>query len=181
MIISRKSFIISSIILTLLVVCSPVLYAQPKQASAREFIVEFYKWYTRIELKEQLEPAAYTALKLRSENFDSRIARLLKKYYINQQNCSDLGILDFDPFLNSQDPSPIYEVGNISMDNGVFTAEIYSEYKGGRYKTLAVKVNFLQRDGRWQITNFYYPEGDNLFHILSKPSPACVAPKSSQK
>jgi hypothetical protein len=77
--------------------------------------------------------------------------------------------LDFDPFLNTQDPCEHYEAGMVSKRHERFYADIHSVCAGQR-SAGAVLVAELQRSGgNLLFANFFYTkEGSDLLTILRR-------------
>jgi hypothetical protein len=108
-----------------------------------------------------------------------QLAKLLREDSVAQAACADLVGLDFDPFLNSQDPAPRYEVGGISRNEQTFRAEIYGMQSGRRSAKPSLSAEFRESDGHWFFVNFYYPNGTNLLAILKSPRLPCSTPRRS--
>ena len=77
--------------------------------------------------------------------------------------------LDFDPFLNSQDPCENYEVGEIATHDRGYTVEVYSVCSGKRSQRPDVIGEVTRRDSSWVFTNFLYPAVESdLLTVLKK-------------
>lgn len=147
--------------------------AQVPPQSARTFVEGFYKWYLPEALRDHGEPSWLIALRVKGENFDPRLVRLLRADAAAQAKCDDLVGLDFDPFLNSQDPSPEYAVREIRRHGHIYRAEIYSVQSGQKSSTPDVTAIVEQTRGRWRFVNFYYPRGADLLTTLKLPKLSC--------
>lgn len=156
-----------------------LLNAQP--ASARAFVSGFYNWYVPLALKDRAEPAWLIPLREKKAEFAPQLIRLLQADAAAQSKCEDLVGLDFDPFLNSQDPAEHYEVGRIKQQGSIFTAEIYRAQAGQRSSTPDVTASFAKRDHRWMFLNFYYSQGANLVALLKAPKLPCSSPRPIPK
>src|SRR5665213_2174367 len=97
-----------------------LLNAQAPPSSARAFVTAFYKWYVPHALKDSTEPTWHIALREKRYSFDSQLLQLLQADSAAQAKCEDLVGLDFDPFLNSQDPAPRYKVGEIKSEGNSY-------------------------------------------------------------
>jgi hypothetical protein len=149
--------------------------------SARAFVSQFYNWYVPQALQDRAEPAWHVALKKKSEDFAPPLARLLRADWAAQDKCEDLVGLDFDPFLNSQDPAQHYEVGEITREGSIYKAAIYSMQAGQRGSKPDVSASLKRSDGRWMFINFYYPDGGDLVTILKAPKLPCSSPRRVHK
>jgi hypothetical protein len=164
--------------------CSLTLQAQNRQEvskSPREFVQEFYKWYVPKALSDNPTGAWNLALKYRNSAFSRELAELLREDSVAQAKCGELVGLDFDPFLNSQDPAESYEVAGIDQKGEHYRANIYSVQSSKRSEKPRVSADLLERDSHWVFVNFFYPDGGNLLAILKSPRPKCSAPRSSAK
>src|SRR5262245_41509392 len=76
-------------------------------ASSREFVQKFYKSYVPKALAGHTGPAWQFAIDNMSASFDGGLLEALKDDLAAQAQSSgdDIVGLDFDPFLNSQDPA----------------------------------------------------------------------------
>jgi hypothetical protein len=145
--------------------------------SPREFVEGFYKWYAPRALRDNATAAWNIALKFRSSDIGPQLAQLLKEDSTAQARCQELVGLDFDPFLNTQDPAERYEVGKITQKGKHFQAEIYSVQSGERSSKPALNAELSSDSGHWIFVNFHYPDGSDLLTILKSPRPACSVPR----
>lgn len=157
------------------------LGAQSTSSQARAFVSQFYNWYVPQALQDRAEPTWRIALKKKGEEFAPPLVRLLRADSTAQDKCEDLVGLDFDPFLNSQDPAQHYEVGEITHEGSIYKAEIYSVQAGQRGSKPDVSASLERSDGRWMFTNFYYPDGGDLVTMLKVPKLPCSAPRPIHK
>ncbi len=172
--------------LCLLVAVSMVAFSGMKllnaqSASARAFVSSFYNWYAPLALQDHAEPTWHIPLREKKTEFDPTLVRLLQADVAAQSKCEDLVGLDFDPFLNSQDPSEKYEVGDIKQQGDMFTADIFSVQAGERNRKPDVIASFKKRGDGWLFLNFYYSNGGDLMAILKAPKLPCSSPRPSRK
>ena len=73
----------------------------------------------------------------------------------------DIVGIDFDPFLNSQDPDDRYQVGRATVNDGVCMADIYGLNEGKKRPKPDLVSELRFRDGRWLFTNFHYGKGQH--------------------
>lgn len=155
--------------------------AQSTDPSARAFVSQFYSWYVPQALQDRAEPTWHIALKKKGKEFAPPLARLLRADWAAQDKCEDLVGLDFDPFLNSQDPAQHYEVGEITHEGSIYKAKIYSVQAGQRGIKADVSASLERSDGRWMFINFYYSDGGDLVTILKAPKLQCSSPRPARK
>lgn len=179
-----KRFLLKTYCLFVLLTLPYSLGAQAKtmseaHASSRGFVERFYHWYVPVALSDSATPAWDIALKSRRSEFSSELARLLSEDSAAQSKCKELIGLDFDPFLNTQDPAGRYEVGEISHEGQEYRAAIFSVESGKRSEKPEVTAEFSEHGRRWFFMNFYYLDGTNLLNVLKSPRPECSVPRSS--
>jgi len=147
--------------------------------SPREFVQEFYKWYVPKALNSKITRAWDAALKYKSAAFSHELAQLLREDSAAQAKCEELIGIDFDPFLNTQDPANGYEVGEIKQNDKHYRADIYSVESGKRSEKSRVSADIVENKGHWVFVNFFYSDGGDLLKILKTPRSKCEAPRSS--
>jgi hypothetical protein len=159
-----------------LAVSSP-LQAQVKnprdiQKSCRDFVQGFYDWYVPKVLKEGSVRASDLALKYKGNSFDSHLSRQLREDSEAQTKVTgEIVGLDFDPFLNSQDPDERYVAGKVTLNGGRYWVEVYAVRPGMKSEKPVVMPELARKDGRWLFVNFHYPnserpETENLLRVL---------------
>ena len=142
---------------------------QDLQKSCRNFVQEFYNWYVRLLKKNsKADP-----LDLRREAFDAELRRQLKAY--DGASHDGVGLLDFDPFVNGQDFSPVgYSAGEVTRKNDRYFVNVYCLGgcwgDGANKRLLLIIPELLYKDGKWRFMNFHYrfPDGSkgDLLSIL---------------
>jgi len=175
--------------LCLIALCTIALpaLAQTSGAAAakktpRHFVQEFYDWYTPVAQREKGVPGWEIAIKDRRSAFSRELVTELKEDFEVQSNCKEIVGIDFDPFLNNQDPAQRYEVAEIRQDGRIFRADVYGVQSGERGKKPDVIAEFIEKAGHFNFVNFHYPESDtNLLAVLIAPKPKCSALQSSRK
>lgn len=147
--------------------------------SPREFVQEFYKWYVPKTLDSKMPRAWDVALKYKSAAFSHELAQLLREDSAAQAKCEELIGIDFDPFLNTQDPANGYEVGEIKQNDKHYRADIYSVESGNRNEKSRVSADIVESEGHWVFVIFFHTDGGDLLKVLKTPRPKCEAPRSS--
>lgn len=141
--------------------------------SCRVFVQRFYKWYVPQALKEGKMSASDRALKYKGSAFSPGLLRALKEDSEAQAEAKgELVGLDFDPFLNTQDPSPQYAVGNVTLKGESCWANVNSVSSGKNGAKGDVVPELVIHKGHWVFVNFHYPspsrpEFENLLSLLT--------------
>ena len=89
----------------------------------------------------------------------------------SRKNKDEIVGLDFDPFLNTQDPSHRYVIGIVTMKDGSCLANVHGIDGGKRREKPDVTAKLESQDGRWAFVNFLYtqnekPEDADLLAVL---------------
>lgn len=143
--------------------------------SARSFVNEFYSWYVPEVLKfasvlpsesvrdKSGEAPSDLALKYRNYVFTPELFKALKEDSDAQDSCPGyICGLDYDPFLATQDPAELYELGKITRKGNTYLVEVFGIYQVRRPElpegVPAVIAEVARRNGRWVFTNFLYPQ-----------------------
>jgi len=125
--------------------------------SARDFVQEFYAWYVPRALKAHEGPAWDLALEYKAHAFSPELLRALKADSDAQAKVSgEIVGLDFDPFLNTQDPCERYECGTVAKKGGEYWINVYGICSGKRSETPDVVVELMPRGDGWEFVNFHY-------------------------
>lgn len=147
---------------------SVVLTAQqpapaPTDQSCRSFVQSFYDWY--LPRASRSAEAYPTTLKTKSQLFSPTLIQVLKQdYAASQANPNEVVGLDFDPFLNSQDPSPQFKVTAAKVQRTKCSAEVHGITDGVNNEEVHPELNFV--NGTWQFTNFRYEQNSDLLSLL---------------
>lgn len=141
--------------------CGPQARVESKGRTAeavKDFAQGFYSWYVPEALKTEETPAWSVALKYKRSAFSPALFRALKEDSDAQAKASgEIVGLDFDPFLNTQDPCDRYEVGAVTSQKAGYRVDIYGVCSGKRNEKPDVVAELARRDGSWAFTNFLYP------------------------
>jgi hypothetical protein len=136
-------------------------------ASSRDFVQKFYDAYVPQAHAERTTPASQFAIDQMSASFDGDLLAALKEDAAAQAKSSDEVVgLDFDPFLNSQDPAERYEVGSATQAGTKYLVDVYAVMSGKRSQDPAVVAELVYENGHWLFVNFRYPGNDDLLTVL---------------
>jgi hypothetical protein len=137
-------------------------------ASSRDFVQKFYDAYVPQALAEHTVPASQFAIDHMSASFEAGLLAALKDDAAAQAKSSDEIVgLDFDPFLNSQDPAERYEVGSATQDGSKYLVDVYPVMSGKRSQEPAVIAELVYENGHWLFVDFRYPGSDDLLTVLT--------------
>ncbi len=140
---------------------------QDSAESLQRFVQTFYDWYVPIARASHQAPAWDLALKQKSTAFSAELARALREDSVAQsKSVGQIVGLDFDPFLNSQDPGNRYEVGGIANKGGTYWVDIFRKRSDTGIRNADVVAELTFKDGHWFFVNFHYPKGADLLGIL---------------
>lgn len=135
--------------------------------SARLFVQSFYDWYVPLALKESNERSSDVAIKIKPALFSKEILNALREDSAAQAKSPDYIVgIDFDPFLNSQDPSNHYDVGKIDQKGDSYLVEIYGTRDGVKSREPDVIAELVRRNTTWIFVNFHYSSGGDLLSEL---------------
>jgi len=159
--------------LLLSLACTP-LYPQTAPAatetSCRQFVQQFYDWYL-LKAKSSNDRASDLVLKEKSYVLSRELAKQLKEDSAAQNRAKgELVGLDFDPFLNTQDPS--FEkcvTGKVVVQAAACRAEVTCNFPGPQGDKSVIKPELTFNGSQWLFVNFHYhfdSGDDNLLNIL---------------
>jgi hypothetical protein len=127
------------------------------QKSCRNFAQSFYDWYAPRALKG----GAPEALRQKGTLFTTELRQALKRDFDAQDRVNgEIVGIDFDPFLNSQDPDDRYQIGPATVKDNVCIADVYGVTEGKKRPKPDLIAELKFRDGRWLFTNFHYGKGE---------------------
>ena len=102
--------------------------------------------------------------KILDKYFDKNLADLIWKDLTTHQG--EVGVLDFDPFYDTQDP----DIKNLKVSPGVISGETatasVSFTNSGRKETLVYSL--IKQNGAWRISDIKYPTGDTLLKFFKE-------------
>ena len=162
---TRSSISLALLVLACLPAAAQTPAAKPDEASCRTFVQNFYNWHvahgTNFEKTFKLKRSALSA------DLGNALAADLAAA---KKNADEIVGLDFDPFTNSQDPSPRYRVDKTKVDGEHCMAEVHgvpSDRKGQPDATAELQF----ANGAWKFVNFHYgsdngPDNENLLSVL---------------
>jgi len=138
------------------------------EANARKFVQNFYDTYVPKARASSSSPAWKFVVDHMSASVDAGLLEALKSDMAAQAQSSgdDIAGLDFDPFLDTQDPAERYEVSSVGRKDAKYLAYVYCVTSGRRSEKPCVVPELVHDNGRWRFVNFDYPEGGDLRTVL---------------
>ena len=142
---------------------------QTTTASVSEFVQKFYDWYLKKTQANKGTPGWSFLLDTPPATLSPDLISALKEDAEAQRKVKDDIVgLDFDPFLNSQDPCSSYVVGKVSSKAEHYLVEVYCTQKGRKESKPAVVADVIQKNGQWLIVNFQYVGPDDTMLSMLK-------------
>jgi hypothetical protein len=147
--------------------------------SVKKFVQGFYDWYAPKAVSSSSGPAWNTALKVKGACFSPELGRKLREDSEAQAKAEgEIVGLDFDPFLNGQDPGKHYSVGKVVAKGESYLVEVHRVVSGKPEEKPTVTAEVTGKNGQWYFVNFLYPNDHNLLGVLKalkddrdKPTP----------
>jgi hypothetical protein len=145
---------------------------QETQKSCREFVQAFYDWYLSKEAASgnPSMPSVDAVLKRNRNILSPELYQRLNTDLDAEARCrGEICGLDFDPFLNSQDPSAQFKAASVKHKGSSYWVDVYGIESGQRREHIVPEL--VQQDGRWIFVNFHYgknkwTDDSNLLRIL---------------
>ena len=140
--------------------------AKPED-SVRKFAQDFYRWYVPIAAKNKKGPPIEIAIKQRPSSFSPQLLQALRDDTEAQAKAiGEIVGIDFDPFLNSQDPSNHFVSGQINLKNDGYWVDIHTSKSEKTHAKSSVIAVVNQSGGHWFFTNFRFPNDGDILETL---------------
>ena len=137
--------------------------AKPADQSCRRFVQGFYDWYVPRILKSA--DTYEIVLKNKPGLFSPALIRMLREdLSAAKANSGEIDGLDFDPFLNSQDPSTKFSVTKTKVVGTKCSAEVHGITDGVNNEEVHPELTF--ENGAWRFVNFHYEQNSDLIAML---------------
>ena len=145
--------------------------SMPDANSAGAFVQDFYDWYAPMAYRQKNSLPWETAITLKSDLFSTRLSVALKRDKFSFANPDDsYTALDSDPFLNTYNPCEHYIVEKVVEYEKNFRVSMQAICDGKLRQKVVVWAEVTWKKDKWLLSNFYYPEGQDLFTMLKKLS-----------
>lgn len=160
----------------LLALAPHTLRAQAHQRTAaaattlRTFVQRFYDWYVPWLNGDHPGPASDRVVNDSTTLLTPGLARALRADMDAKEGAKgEIAGLDFDPFVNSQDPCEHYQVGTVRQHGARYLVNVYGVCSGTRHTRSDVVVELVRRGPSWAFENFHYPRlNTNLRSLLAR-------------
>jgi hypothetical protein len=116
------------------------------------FVQEFYDWYTPIAASEKYRLTV--SLSAKRLSFAPELWKMLVADDTAQSKADEIVGLDFDPILNTQDPSSRFIVKGAKVENGRCNADVVGINQGAEDEH--VMPELVLTNGHWVFVNFHY-------------------------
>ena len=137
--------------------------------SAGAFVQDFYDWYSPIAFREKNSLPWVSALTQHKELFSLKLVYALKRDSMASSNIDGTYTgLDTDPFVNTDNPCEHYLVAQVLEYTKTFRTDIQAVCNGKLQSRVVVSAEVVFKKDHWQFTDFYYPEGRDLFQLLAE-------------
>lgn len=130
----------------------------PDSASAqcRKFVRDFYDWYAPIAISRTDINASDIAIRDRAKDFTpDLLAALQDDSRAQAENPGMIVGLDYDPFLNSQDPAGHYFVGRVVPRGSTFWVEVLEGSHGKKASKPSIVPEVRVDSGKCVFVNFH--------------------------
>ena len=162
---------IPAILSVTLLLCLPVYAQVEKSQSAVDFVQGFYAWYAPFAQGEHKGPAFESAIKRNAAIFSEELRRALMSDAAAQSKVSGWIVgVDFDPFLNSQDPANGYQIGKVNKKGSHQLFHLHAVTESRKQPKPTVVAEVEKQSGNWVFVNFHYPDGGDLLSTLKNLS-----------
>jgi hypothetical protein len=150
-------------------------FAVADSAAVHGFVQGFYDWYAPIVDTNRV-PGTWIVLDSGNRFLEPHLADALRGDSIaNVITPPSRDVLNFDPFLDSQDPCIPYKVAAVAQAGASFHVTIRPTC-GSTAQTNRPVVEVVSVNGKWKIANVSYQSGYNLRGILCEYAKADQRP-----
>jgi hypothetical protein len=150
------------LMIALFSITAPAQGQDAHESSCRTFVQDFYNWYVARDARDQkirdYGPTSDDVLRLKPEALSPELRRLLQKDSTAQAHSQDIVGLDFDPFFNSQDPSPEFKVQTVTVQGNRCHAVVHGIEREQIRES--IEPDLILEDGKWVFVNFHYGKSD---------------------
>ena len=139
-----------------------------QQDVVKKMAVDFYAWYVPMVHKNLKGPASDVAIQQKGALFSEKLIRALREdSEASKHSPGEIVGLDWDPFLDSQDPYDHYEIGAITNIGGIYQVKVFGLEGKKRESKPSVVARIGQENGKWVFLDFISPDGKGLLEALA--------------
>lgn len=153
-----------------IVLLATSVQAEPTNAkdAVRKVVQSFYIWYAPIARQDHKGPAFLIALKQKPHLFSPELSQALFADARAQSIAKgEIVGINWDPFLNTQDPCSHYKIGEVKLNGGTFSVTIYASEPGDNALQAVVVAELMYSNSQWVFFNFRFNDGSDLLGILN--------------
>ncbi len=122
--------------------------------SVRQFVQVFYNWYSP-------DPNYFRVLAERPSVLSRPLLEALRAdSAASARSPGEIVGLDWDPFVNSQDPCPHYEAGKVTEWRGTYRVELFGTCSGPSREKPDVIAELSRLGGGWRFVNIRDARGE---------------------
>jgi hypothetical protein len=139
-----------------------------------QFVQRFYDWYSPLARESSQGRAWNVVLNDSSALLSAELATALRTDSASQAaTTGEIAGIDFDPFLNSQDPCEQYSAGLATRSGEDQLVEVYAVCGGAKGSIPDAIMELQRNDKSWVIRNVRYPNinTDLLTVLRAQQSP----------
>ena len=143
-----------------------------QEQSCSAFTQDFYNWYVSVGHQQHNDKAAAEILvEQKPDVLGGALLKALKEdFEVQRRSEGEIAGIDFDPFLNSQDPSSRFIVENVVVKNGDCLATVRGVESGQKYERVTPELMWV--GALWKIENVHYEKSqsavnENLLSLLT--------------
>lgn len=137
---------------------------------ARAFVQQFYNWYLTTAPGYSPSPAYWRVLNEQPSSLTNELQQLLQTDSLARSSAEPRReVLNFDPFLASQDPCSSYQAIAAEKVDSVYVVTVRPVCAVSGLQTTQPRVQVVPQSGSWRIADVYY-ESDNLRALLQQYS-----------
>jgi len=137
--------------------------AADSSALVRRFVQESYDWYVPLAHRTDAFPAYVHLLGRRPPLLTHRLATALRADSVARRDAAaKRALLDFDPFLNAQDPCDAYQAGAVRRARGAFLVTVRARCADPRWQQDPITVTVTVEEKALRIANVAGPRVDVL-------------------
>jgi hypothetical protein len=138
--------------------------------SAPGFVRAFYDWYVPIVHSDVGAPAWFAVLQRDPPVLNAKLLAALRQDSISgAASPGEVNGLNFDPFLDSQDPCEAYELGDVTGTGNTQHVAIHSVCSGMRSAEPSLLAEVAMEDGSWVFQNVRYTRTkSDLINVLNE-------------
>jgi len=136
---------------------------------AGAFVQDFYDWYAPMAYRQKSSLPWANAITLKSNLFSTKLALALRRDQLTfAKPDGTYTELEIDPFLNTDSPCERYVISEVIEYDKSWRVGMLGVCNGKLRPKIVIQAEVTKKKDHWLFTNFYYPEGKNIFEMLKE-------------